>query len=41
MDFHDSTAERAFRSEVATFLDAEFPAEMSQRPTEWGLFNGA
>jgi len=41
MEFRDAPAETAFRTEVRAFLDAEFPAEHGQRPTEWGLFNGA
>jgi alkylation response protein AidB-like acyl-CoA dehydrogenase len=41
MDFHDSERETAFRAEVREFLDAELPAAIARRPTEWGLFNGA
>jgi alkylation response protein AidB-like acyl-CoA dehydrogenase len=41
MEFRDSEREAAFRAEVSSFLDAEFPPEYSNRPTEWGLFNGA
>ncbi|MBK6663947.1 MAG: acyl-CoA dehydrogenase family protein [Thermoflexaceae bacterium] len=41
MEFRDSETEAAFRTRVRTFLDAEFPAEFSTRPVEWGLFNGA
>jgi alkylation response protein AidB-like acyl-CoA dehydrogenase len=26
---------------VRAFLDSEFPSEFGERPTEWGLFNGA
>jgi alkylation response protein AidB-like acyl-CoA dehydrogenase len=41
MEFRDNERETAFRAEVSSFLDAEFPPEFSGRPTEWGLFNGA
>jgi alkylation response protein AidB-like acyl-CoA dehydrogenase len=41
MEFRDASAETAFRSEVRAFLDAEFPQTHADRPTEWGLFNGA
>ena len=41
MDFHDSAKETGFREEVRGFLGSEFPQELSERPTEWGLFNGA
>ena len=40
MEFRDSATETAFRSTVSSFLDAEFPEEFGERPTEWGLFNG-
>ena len=39
MDFRDNDRERAFRTEVAGFLDAELPSWVSERPGEWGLFN--
>ncbi|MCZ2109547.1 MAG: acyl-CoA dehydrogenase family protein [Dehalococcoidia bacterium] len=39
MDFRDTDQERAFRQEVRGFLDAELPPWVSERPTEWGLFN--
>ncbi len=41
MEFRDNTSEIGFRREVSSFLDAEFPKEVGERPTEWGLFNGA
>lgn len=41
MDFHDSPKEAEFRREVRSFLDTEFPAELGQRPSEWGLFNAS
>jgi len=41
MDFHDSERESAFRAEVAGFLEAELPAFIAERPSEWGLFNGS
>ena len=41
MNFRDNETESAFREEVRTFLDQEYPREMGERPTEWGLFNGA
>ena len=41
MDFHDSAKETGFRQEVKGFLGSEFPQELSERSTEWGLFNGA
>jgi len=41
MEFRDNERETAFRAEVSSFLDTEFPPEYSNRPTEWGLFNGA
>jgi len=41
MEFRDSPNEIAFRKTVSDFLDNEYPAEMAERPTEWGLFNGA
>ncbi|MFN0093680.1 MAG: acyl-CoA dehydrogenase family protein, partial [Dehalococcoidia bacterium] len=41
MEFRDSPEEAAFRTRVRSFLDAEFPREFGNRPTEWGLFNGA
>ncbi|MBK9609886.1 acyl-CoA dehydrogenase family protein [Candidatus Amarobacter glycogenicus] len=41
MEFRDSPKETEFRAVVREFLDTEFPAEFGDRPTEWGLFNGA
>jgi len=41
MEFRDSPKETEFRAVVREFLDREFPAEFGDRPTEWGLFNGA
>ncbi|MBI5948817.1 MAG: acyl-CoA dehydrogenase family protein [Chloroflexi bacterium] len=41
MEFRDNPSEASFRRVVSSFLDAEFPKEMGERPTEWGLFNGA
>jgi alkylation response protein AidB-like acyl-CoA dehydrogenase len=41
MEFRDNEKEAGFRAEVRGFLDAEFPRDFSDRPTEWGLFNGA
>ncbi len=41
MDFRDSPQEAAFRKVVSGFLDAEFPQELTNRPEEWGLFNGS
>ena len=41
MEFRDSQHESQFRAVVREFLDKEFPAEFADRPSEWGLFNGA
>lgn len=41
MDFLDSTRESAFRGEVRGFLESDLPPWVSQRPGEWGLFNGS
>ena len=41
MEFRDSTKEAAFRTEVSSFLDSDYPKQFSERATEWGLFNGA
>ena len=41
MNFRDNETETAFRHGVRSFLDENFPQELSERPTEWGLFNGA
>ncbi|MBK9344482.1 MAG: acyl-CoA dehydrogenase family protein [Dehalococcoidia bacterium] len=41
MEFRDSPKETEFRQAVRGFLDAEFPPELGERPSEWGLFNGA
>jgi alkylation response protein AidB-like acyl-CoA dehydrogenase len=41
MNFRDDPAESTFRTEVRSFLDENYPDEFAQRPTEWGLFNGA
>ncbi len=41
MEFRDSERETEFRAVVREFLDSEYPNEFAERPTEWGLFNGA
>ena len=42
MDFRDAPAEVAFRDEVRSFLDANFPPDFAtDANVEWGLFNGA
>ena len=41
MEFRDSPSEAGFRARVRSFLDAEYPPELSRRPTEWGLFNAS
>ena len=41
MEFRDSPREAEFRATVRAFLDSEYPPEYADRPTEWGLFNGA
>ena len=41
MEFRDSPHEAEFRTMVRSFLDAEYPSGFAERPTEWGLFNGA
>ena len=42
MDFRDAPAEVAFRDEVRSFLDTNFPVDFAtDANVEWGLFNGA
>ncbi|GAB4331479.1 MAG: acyl-CoA dehydrogenase [Dehalococcoidia bacterium] len=44
MEFRDSPQEQAFRREVRSFLDAEYPKDVEEQRralAEWGLFNGA
>ncbi|MEX0784069.1 MAG: acyl-CoA dehydrogenase family protein [Dehalococcoidia bacterium] len=41
MNFRDDPTETEFRAEVRSFLDENYPREFGERPTEWGLFNGA